>query len=127
MSNVSRSRLAKAYVSLMGTHDLRRLNLVLAHYVVTNKMTNQVDLLLNDINEELLRQQGRIDVTVTSVHELNESIKNDLVSLIKHRMGAKHVHLESEIDKSILGGLIAQTLSHEFDFSLATKLRGLRV
>lgn len=125
MNKVSRSQLAKAYVSLLGKFPTARLNLVLAHYVVTNKMTNQVELLLNDINQELLRQHGRIDVDVVAINELNETIKHDLIKLIKAQTGAKQVHLHTTIDKSILGGLIAQTPEHEFDFSLATKLQEL--
>lgn len=127
MSRVSRTQLARGYVSLLGKHPVARLNLVLAHYVVTNRMTNEVDLLLNDINEELLRQHGRLDVNVVSVNELNDAIKHDLIKLIKARTGAKEVHLNTTTDKSILGGLIAQTPSHEFDFSLATKLQELRI
>ncbi len=127
MSKVTRSQLAKAYVSLLDKYPASRLNLVLAHYVVKNKMTNNVELLLNDINLELLRQRGRIDVDVVAVNELNDSIRHDLIKLIKTQTGAKQVHLHTEIDKKIIGGLIAQTPSHEFDFSLATKLQELRV
>lgn len=125
MSSISRTQLARGYVSLLGKYPATRLNLVLAHYVVTNKMTNQVDLLLKDINQELLRQHGRLDVEVVALNELNETIKHDLIDLIKTKTGAKQVHLHTTLDKSILGGLIAETPEHVFDFSLATKLQEL--
>lgn len=126
MSKVSRSRLARAYVSLIGKHQLTRLNIVLAHYVVTSKMTNELDLLLSDINEELLRQHGQLEAAVVSARPLNQEIEADLKRLIKAKSSAKHVKLNQQIDKDILGGLVATTPSEVYDFSLITKLQGLK-
>ncbi len=97
----------------------------LAAYVVTHKMADQVDLLVNDIAHELFLQTGLLTIEVVSARELSADLKASIGELLQTKTGAQEVVVHQSVDRDLLGGFIARTADAELDASVRTKLRAL--
>ena len=99
----------------------------LAAYVVSHKMINQADLLVNDIAHELHQQAGLLTVEVVSARQLTEEIRQSLRDMLQRETGdsTKQVVLHETTDQALLGGFVARTPDAEIDASVRTKLTKL--
>jgi F0F1-type ATP synthase delta subunit len=100
---------------------------LLAQEIVANRLSNQVDLLLNDISQELLRRHGKLTIEIVSVHDLSTKVKEYVAELLKTETGAKTTQINERRDPSLKGGLIARTPDLELNLSIAGKLKQLEV
>lgn len=98
----------------------------LAAVLSQSGMTEQAQFLINDIVWELEQRKELVVGRVTSAHKLSQPLEAELLSEIKKATKAKHVTLEKNIDKSVLGGLKVETASRVWDHSVARKLSELR-
>jgi F-type H+-transporting ATPase subunit delta len=81
---------------------------------------------IRDRFEELWAEENkRLDVTVTSAVELDESVIEHVGSEIEKQTDRK-VELHSEVDPDILGGLVLRVGNMVLDASLRSKLERLR-
>jgi ATP synthase F1 delta subunit len=71
------------------------------------------------------RENKRIDVTVTSATELDDSVVKQIGKEIEEQTGEK-VDLSTEVDDSILGGLVLQVGNMVLDASIRNRLEKLR-
>jgi F0F1-type ATP synthase delta subunit len=97
----------------------------LAAYVVTHRMTDQVDLLVNDIAHELYLQTGLLTIEVVSARQLSAELKASISQLLQTKTGAQSVVVHQTVDADLLGGFVARTADAEMDASVRTKLRAL--
>jgi F-type H+-transporting ATPase subunit delta len=97
----------------------------LAAYLVMNNMTDQVDLIVNDIAHELYEQAGILTVEVVSARELSSELKASLTGMLKNETEAKQVVIHETTDSALLGGFVARTADAEIDASVRTKLNKL--
>ncbi len=97
----------------------------LAAYTVSHGMTDQVDLLVNDIAHELYEQAGILTVEVVSARELTDSLRTSLKELLQSETDAREVIIHETTDTDLLGGFIARTADAEIDASVQTKLKAL--
>lgn len=98
---------------------------VLAAYLVDQRREAEAELIINDIERELFRQDGQLTVTVTSARPLTADIRASLTKLLTAQTKAKKVHLTENTDAGLIGGLIARTPDAELDASIRTKLNRL--
>jgi len=77
------------------------------------------------LDELWKRENHRIDVTVTSATELDDSVVKQIGKEIEEQTGRK-VNLSSEVDDSILGGLVLQVGNMVLDASIRNRLEKLR-
>ena len=70
-------------------------------------------------------QNGLERAHVRSAVELDESSKKSLVDQISNIVGKK-IELTTEVDPTIVGGLVARVGDKIIDGSIKTKLQGLR-
>jgi F-type H+-transporting ATPase subunit delta len=96
-----------------------------AAYLMDQKMTEDLDLFINDLAHELYEQSGHLLVDVTSARKLTDMIRSELKHTLTGATDAKHVELSEHIDPSLLGGLIARTPDAVLDASVRTKLKQL--
>jgi F-type H+-transporting ATPase subunit delta len=76
--------------------------------------------------DELWKRENRqIDVTVTSATELDKSVVKQIGKEIEDQTGEK-VSLSTEVDDSILGGLVLQVGNMVLDASIRNRLEKLR-
>src|ERR1700742_1955671 len=65
----------------------------LAAYLVEHNLTQDADLLINDVARELFAQDGRLMVRVASARPLSETIRAELKTHVKQAADAKHVEM----------------------------------
>lgn len=69
-------------------------------------------------------QRGEVTANVTTAHPLNDSQLNALTQKLTAREG-RDVKIRTEVDPSILGGLIVKIGSRQIDSSIRTRLNTL--
>ena len=84
-----------------------------AAYLVEQRQTDRANQLVQDIARELFNQDGTLLATVTSAHELSESIRKELKEYLAKATQASTVVLDERVDPSLLSGLIAKTPDYE--------------
>jgi ATP synthase F1 delta subunit len=99
----------------------------LAAYLLEHDMTDDADLVINDLVRELADKSGTMLVSVSSARPLNDSVRKELTQSLQKATGATDVVLSETIDTDLLGGLIARTPDAELDLSVRTKLKRLSV
>ena len=82
-----------------------------------------VDVFLNDIS----RINGEVQVEVTSSFELDKAHQNKVESAISEATGAKKIGLSTNIDETLIGGLIVKIGSKMIDNSIKNKLNRLEI
>ena len=70
-------------------------------------------------------ENERLEVTVTSAIELDPSVVESIGAEIEKKTG-KTIELTSEVDESIIGGLVLQVGNRVLDASIRNRLEKLR-
>lgn len=71
------------------------------------------------------RMRGEVRAAVTSARPLNDAEVAELKAALKAKLGRDAI-LDTDVDPSLLGGLVVKVGSRMIDSSLRTKLNGLR-
>lgn len=74
----------------------------------------------------LARKRGEISASVTSAVPLNDGNVAELKASLKEALG-RDVQLQTDVDDSLIGGLIVKVGSRMIDSSLKTKLSNLKI
>lgn len=122
MKKTSRKNMARAFVSLLERYPGQKLAVALAQLLVQQGLTQDVDLLLAQIADQLLVQQGILSVQLTSARELSAAVVKEIKQLLKQRAGAQQVELEQRQDPVLLGGMVAVTPRFEVEWSIRQQL-----
>jgi F-type H+-transporting ATPase subunit delta len=127
MQTISRRRLA-TYVSneLASGKAVKPLLGRVASYLVERKQTNQVSLLIRDIEATLARDHGVVLTEVISARELSKGLINNIEQFVARAVSAKQVEVNTSVDPSLLGGVIIRTPRAELDTTVRKKLNALR-
>ena len=87
--------------------------------------------LLNKIVEEFLREvsrrNGELNVEVESPYELDQSKKSIIEKQISKNTGREKILLRTNVDKSVIGGLVIKIGAKMIDNSIKTKLKNLEL
>lgn len=127
MASISRRRLAREVVRLLGEHPNRRSEIVqqLAGYIIDRKMVKQLDLLVKDIADELYIQQGHVTAEVDYVFDLSQETRAAITTLLTKATGARTVELQPIKEPNLLGGVVIRTPRHQLDASVRRKLKAI--
>ncbi len=99
--------------------------LQLAAFLIDSRRTNEVGLIVRDIEYELTKQ-GVVLARVTSAFDLAEATREAVTKLIQEQTGAHQVQLHQFIDPSVLGGVKIDLPGLQLDATIARKLTLLR-
>jgi F-type H+-transporting ATPase subunit delta len=95
--------------------------------LVCSKNRENILLEIADCFLDLYRKnQGIEKVSVQSATELNESDKTSIQQYVQKLTGAKSVELHTEINPSVIGGMVIKFGDNLLDSSVAAKLRKLK-
>jgi len=103
----------------------KKLTKQLAAYLIENRRTNELNLMVRDI-QYYLSEKGYILGTVTTAHELGATTKKAIEAFAKKNTGAKHIELDSIVDESVLGGFKLDLPNKEIDTTIARQLTILK-
>jgi F0F1-type ATP synthase delta subunit len=124
MKKVSRRILARTVTQeLLAGKSVTQVSQQLAAYLLTHRMTDQIDRLLLDIAAELQETTGHATATVTTVFKPTEQNLDTLRHSLKHLIDAREVELKLREDTSLVGGMIVTLPGRELDASVRRKLR----
>ncbi|MCE7936730.1 hypothetical protein DYH10_03005 [Candidatus Saccharibacteria bacterium CPR2] len=129
MKLLSRKSLAKEIaIKLNSSNSSERQEIIkmLAAYIVEEKLTDKLDVFINDIALELEKITGSIQASVKSRFPLSVSLKRQIKELIIKETGTKNVILHEEIDENLLGGVTVRSPELEIDISLNNALKSFR-
>jgi F0F1-type ATP synthase delta subunit len=106
---------------LAGNHQALEVMRELAAYLVTERRTRELDLIVRDI-EEMLADSGVIVADVASARPLSDAMKAEVTAML----GATSVQLRESVDEALLGGIRIDTPGKRFDGTIRHKLTALR-
>jgi F-type H+-transporting ATPase subunit delta len=98
----------------------------LAAVLAESKMQNQAGFLIDDITWELEQRKTLAIGHVTTANPLPHQLEQALAGQIKKAAGVQDVILQTEIDKSVIGGVRVETASHVWDSTISRKLSQLK-
>jgi len=125
MVNFSRRELANYAADQILAKNKEIVN-QLASYLHETSRTKEANLLVRDINSALA-DRGFISAEVSSQHELDDTTRNELKTLLSKRYKTNDISINELIDLNLLGGVKIRTAHEEFDGSLRRKINRLKV
>lgn len=126
MKRSSRKQLALATLSLLEKHPLKEVLPVLAEAIIKEKRTNEVEVIVREIGNQLLQKRGELTGNLETVFPLTEKLTAEIEHLLKKLTSAKTIHLKHNINKQLIGGFKVETPTIEIDASLARPLHQLK-
>lgn len=112
-------------ISLIEGQSKKKLFQQLAGYLVDTKRTNELDLIIRDI-EFQLSEKGIVQASVISAFELTNETKKALTTFVKAKTKADHVSLSNMVDPTVLGGVKITVPGRELDQTIAHQLTVLK-
>lgn len=97
----------------------------LAAYLIETRRTNEVSLMIRDI-QYYLAEKGHLVGTVTSAFELSEATQKAIESFAKSETNAQKVHLDTIVDPNVLGGIRLALPGKELDTTVSRKITLLK-
>lgn len=125
---LSRRQIAQYAADRLQADDAAVLAQLAAHLVET-KRTNEVDLIVRDI-EDALEQRGIVIADVATARNLDAKLQHSIAQFIKAMTDASSVHIRASTDESLIGGVRVRTPQAEYDASVQralTKLQAMKV
>ena len=118
---ISRRKLATHTAEKLIKGDGKKALGELAAFLVENRRTDEAELLIRDIEQELA-DHGLVVADITTARPLSDSLKND----IKNLVGGKTLQVREIIDESVLGGVRVDIPGKRFDGTIRRKLTALK-
>ncbi|MDB5168157.1 MAG: atpH [Candidatus Saccharibacteria bacterium] len=106
---------------LASNHQAQQVLRELAAYLVTERRTRELDLIVRDI-EAMLAAKGTVIADIASARPLDVAIRAEITAML----AAKSVQLRETIDETLLGGVRIDTPGKRFDGTIRHKLNALR-
>lgn len=97
----------------------------LAAFLIDNRRTKEIDLVVRDVEYEL-KKRGIVLARITSAHELSTATEKTLTDLVKRSTKARSVQLTQFIDPTVLGGVKIDLPGQQLDTTIARRLTALR-
>ncbi len=82
--------------------------------------------MIRTYNALLADFRGEVVAEVTAATALTDAQQDKIAATLKSAMGSD-INIETRVDESLIGGMVVRVGSRMIDFSLATKLQGLRL
>lgn len=95
----------------------------IAAYLDQTKSRRSADVLLKEIQRILSENYDHTYLTMFSAQKLDQAVQKELVRTFAH---TKSVEIVEQIDPEIIGGVVVETPGHEFDASIASKIKMLK-
>lgn len=103
----------------------KKLSLELGAYLIESRRTKELSLMIRDI-QYYLAEEGYVTGSVTTAHEISESLRNAIQVYAKKKTGATALKLDPVIDEKVLGGIKIDLPGHELNTTIARQLTILK-
>lgn len=110
---------------LAAGYETKKLVRALAAFLIDNRRTKELDLIVRDIEYEL-KKRGIVLASVTSAFDLATVTQEAIKKLIKSQTNAKVIELKQFVDPTVLGGIKIDLPGLQMDSTVAYRLTTLR-
>lgn len=127
MAKIARRKIARYLATeLHNGADARSLAQTAVAYLIEQKQTNQLELLIRDIEVALAELYGAVSVHITSARPLNEAAQQAILVFVREAEHATSaIIIDEHTDSDLIGGVVVKTPTSIFDSSIRTQLRQL--
>lgn len=117
---------ARAFAAVLEKGGIKGLVANFVGLVIQNRRLFALPDMIRGFNGLLAVKRGEVTADVTSAHPLNDAQIQSLKASLKTATG-RDVQLNTNVDASLLGGLVVKVGSRMIDSSLKTKLTSLKL
>ena len=93
--------------------------------VAQHQRFNVLPAVAQGFRKQVNELAGRAEVTVTSAQPLDETLRAQVTQAVQQRLG-RQVDLRTQVDESLIGGIVVRVGDTVFDGSIANRLDRLR-
>ena len=123
MSKISNNQIAEyAVEQLIAGVSSQKVAQKVASYLLDSRQSRELSSVLRAI-EATLNKRGSSQVVITSAHEVSETVKQELATLL----GAKSPVFHEDIDPKVIGGVKARFSESEIDLTVRGRLNRFKV
>jgi len=115
---------ARAVAAVVAAANLDQMVANFVGVVAQNSRLDQLENIISEFNRILAHHNGEVNASVVTAHKLTKAQLDALKAKLKSMVGSD-VTVETEIDDSLLGGMVVKIGSRMIDSSLKTKLANL--
>ncbi len=124
---IGKSVQTKALIGILKKANADKVTINFCGVLLKNGRIFILEKMVEGFLREVSRRAGEIDIEVLSTYELSASEEEKLKKEISNKIGEKKISLLTQIDKSLLGGIILKIGSKMIDNSIKTKLKNLEL
>ena len=95
--------------------------------IALNGRMNFIEDIIDQFLNKLSIERGEIKAELTTALPISNEINNTLVKEVKKLTKSEKIELKTNVDKSLIGGLVLQVGSTMIDSSIKTKLNSLKM
>jgi|SRR5579862_1827622 len=127
MSSFSRRALARfAAEQIIKGVSAKKVGRSLSAALIAEGKTQQADLLIDDIKQELEDRGVLSSAIAITARPLSPAAKNSIKVQVKKATKVSHVDLSEVVDEKVLGGVRIETANHTWDETIARKLAEIK-
>lgn len=123
---LDRTQQGKAMLAVLDAAGISALVRNFIGVVAQNRRLFALTPMIKDYNELLADFRGEVVAEVTAATPLTDAQQDKIAATLKSAMG-RDINIETRVDENLIGGMVVRVGSRMVDFSLATKLQGLRL
>lgn len=125
MTRFSKKKFAQAAVQLLQQHPRRSVVPALAQVIVSQRWRGEVATVVAEIERQLLQATGHLTLHLKSARSLPAAVERHVAAYFKTKQAATSISVQSSLDPTLVGGLVAHTAELELDLSLRRRLNQL--
>jgi F-type H+-transporting ATPase subunit delta len=95
--------------------------------IALNGRMNFIEDIIDQFLNKLSIERGEIKAELTTALPISNEINNTLIKEVKKLTKSEKIELKTNVDKSLIGGLVLQVGSTMIDSSIKTKLNSLKM
>lgn len=112
-----------AKMSLKSGANAKQLGQEIAAYLLAENRTGELDSLARDLIAYRADNNGVVEVTAVSAHELPPEVRKDIEQQVRTRYsGAKEIIINERIDPEQIGGVRLELVGRQLDLTIRNKL-----
>ena len=124
---ISREKKAKVIEKILKKLKSHSLIVKFMGTVALNGRINFIRNIIDQFLNKLSRERGEIKAEITTALPISNELNNTLIKEVKKLTKSEKIELKTNIDKSLIGGLVLQVGSTMIDSSIKTKLNSLKM
>ena len=124
---IGKSVKTKVLIDILKKGKANKITISFCGVLLKNSRIFILEKIVEGFLKEVSRRSGEINIEVLSTYELSSFEQEKLKKDISNKIGEKKISLLTQIDKSLIGGIVLKMGSKMIDNSIKTKLKNLEL